>query len=93
MLTRPARRTGGETAFIPSIVPNGEAASMDLALVTGCGPAALADLDGLRPLVQDEDIVVFGFRDAESADAARQALAALEATGVEGFWTTSMPTC
>jgi arginase len=47
--------------------PNGEVASMELGLVTGRGPAELADLDGLRPLVRDEDVVVFGFRDAETA--------------------------
>jgi arginase len=47
--------------------PNGEVASMDLAVVTGREPAALADLDGRRPLVREEDVVVFGFRDAESA--------------------------
>ena len=47
--------------------PNGEAASMELALVTGSGPALLADLEALRPLVREEDVVVFGFRDAESA--------------------------
>jgi arginase len=93
--------------------PNGEVASMELAVVTGREPAALADLDGRRPLVREEDVVVFGFRDAESAvaygspdvrqtaihvfdltevrrlgaaAAARRGLAALEASGVEGFW-------
>ena len=40
---------------------------MELALVTGRGPAALADLEGRNPLVRQEDVVVFGFRDAESA--------------------------
>jgi arginase len=47
--------------------PTGEVASMELALVTGRGPSALADLDGLRPLVRESDVVVFGYRDAESA--------------------------
>lgn len=47
--------------------PNGEVASMDLALVTGRGVDILADIGGRRPLVRDEDIVVFGFRDAEQA--------------------------
>jgi arginase len=99
--------------YSPETEPNGEVASMDLAVVTGRAPAALADLDGRRPLVREEDVVVFGFRDAESAAeygspdvrqtairtfdltemrrlgpaaAARQGLAALEASGVEGFW-------
>jgi arginase len=97
----------------PASEPNGEVASMDLAVVTGREPAALADLEGRRPLVREEDVVGFGFRDAESAatygspdvrqtamhvfdltevrrlgaaTAARQGLAALETSGVEGFW-------
>jgi arginase len=45
--------------------PNGEVASMDLAIVSGRGPEILTNIDGLRPLVRDEDIVVFGYRDAE----------------------------
>ncbi len=53
--------------YPPSAEPNGEVASMELAIVTGREPAVLADLDGLCPLVQEEDVVVFGFRDAESA--------------------------
>jgi arginase len=45
--------------------PNGQAASMDLALATGRGPHAVTSIEGRRPLVRDEDVVVFGFRDAE----------------------------
>ena len=45
--------------------PNGEVASMDLAIVSGRGPNILTNIDSLRPLVRDEDIVVFGYRDAE----------------------------
>lgn len=45
--------------------PNGEAASMDLALVTGRGPDPLTDLEGLRPLVREEDVAVLGYRDQE----------------------------
>jgi arginase len=99
--------------YSPESEPNGEVASMDLAVVTGREPAALADLEGRRPLVREGDVVGFGFRDAESAAAygspdvrqtavhvfdlaevrrlgaaaaARQGLAALEASGAEGFW-------
>lgn len=50
--------------------PNGEAASMDLALATGRGPRVVADLEGRGPLVRDEDVVVFGRRDAEEAQRA-----------------------
>jgi arginase len=53
--------------YSPEAEPNGEVASMDLAVVTGREPALLADLGGLRPLVREEDVVAFGFRDAESA--------------------------
>ncbi len=56
--------------YQPEAEPNGEAASMDLALVTGRGPPIVTDLDGLRPLVRDEDVVQFGRRDAEEAAAA-----------------------
>src|SRR5918994_7092946 len=45
--------------------PNGEAASMDLALATGRGPEIVTNIEGHRPLVRDEDVVVFGYRDAE----------------------------
>jgi arginase len=53
--------------YQPEAEPNGEAASMDLALATGRGPGVLADLDGRGALIRDEDVVVFGRRDAEEA--------------------------
>lgn len=55
--------------YSPETEVNGEAASMDLALALGHGPDALADLDGLRPLVRESDTVVFGVRDAALAAA------------------------
>jgi arginase len=55
----------GHTDFgLPETSATGGAAGMDLALATGRGPALLADLDGLGPLVRDEDVVVLGHRDA-----------------------------
>lgn len=51
--------------YQPEANPNGEAASMDLAFATGRGPELLTNLEGLRPLVRDEDVVAFGFRDSE----------------------------
>ncbi len=51
--------------YQPEAEPTGEVASMDLAIVTGRGPDVIADIDGLKPLVRDEDVVAFGFRDAE----------------------------
>jgi arginase len=53
--------------YQPEAEPNGEAASMDLALATGRGPAVVADLEGRGPLVFDEDVVQFGRRDADEA--------------------------
>ncbi|MCA1511223.1 arginase family protein [Bradyrhizobium sp. NBAIM01] len=49
--------------FQPEAEPNGEGASMDLALVSGYGPSLLADIEGRGPLVRPEDIVAFGYRD------------------------------
>jgi arginase len=54
--------------YQPEAEPNGEAASMDLALATGHGPAIIADLEGRRPLMREEDIVVLGRRDAAEAE-------------------------
>jgi len=51
--------------YQPEAEPNGEVASMDLAIVSGRGPEVLTDIDGLKPLVPDENIVAFGFRDVE----------------------------
>ena len=49
--------------YQPEANPNGEAASMDLAFATGRGPAVLANLEGRGPLVRDENVVAFAFRD------------------------------
>jgi arginase len=54
---------GNADFFQPEAEPNGEGASMDLAFVTGYGPALLTDLEGRRPLVRSEDVVAFAFRD------------------------------
>jgi arginase len=52
----------------PAAEPAGEVASMELAPARrGRGPAVLADLDGLRPLVRDDDVAVLGYRDAPPA--------------------------
>jgi arginase len=51
--------------YQPEAEPKGEAASMELAIVSGRGPGVLTDIDGLQPLVQDENIVAFGYRDRE----------------------------
>lgn len=66
--------------YQPRAEPNGEAASMDLALATGRGPRILSDLDGGGPLVQDADVVQFGQRDAE--EAAEEGSQRIEDTGI-----------
>ena len=53
--------------YQPEVSPTGEVADMDLAIVSGRGPNVLTNIDGLIPLVRDQDIVVFGYRDAEQA--------------------------
>lgn len=50
--------------YQPSAEPTGEAASMDLALVTGYGPRLL---EGPDPLIRVDDVVVFGFRDGQES--------------------------
>jgi arginase len=50
----------------PSQEDLGEAASLDLALVTGRGPALITDLEGLAPLVRDEDVAQLGYRSTEN---------------------------
>jgi arginase len=56
---------GNADFFQPEAEPNGEGASMDLAFVTGYGPALLTDIEGRRPLVRPEDAVAFAFRDQD----------------------------
>jgi arginase len=51
--------------YNPEANPNGEAASMELAFATGRGPDVLTNIEGRRPLVNDEDVVAFGYRDAD----------------------------
>lgn len=53
--------------YQPEANVNGEAASSDLALATGRGPAELTRHEGHDPLVRDEDVAVLGPRDAEEA--------------------------
>lgn len=50
--------------YQPEASPTGEVADIDLAIVSGRGPDILTNIDGLKPLMQDQDIVLFGHRDA-----------------------------
>jgi arginase len=58
---------GHSDFYQPQASTTGEVADMDLAIVSGRGPDILTDIDNLKPLVRDEDVVVFGFRDAEQS--------------------------
>ncbi|NUW29864.1 arginase family protein [Nonomuraea sp. SMC257] len=61
----------------------GAAAGEDLALVTGRGDGYLTDIDGLRPYVRDEDVIVLGVRDDEDLrDVADSGLAYVPAAEV-----------
>jgi arginase len=53
--------------YQPNASPTGEVADMDLAIVSGRGPDILTNIDGLKPLILDQHIVVFGYRDAVQA--------------------------
>ncbi|WP_332304972.1 arginase family protein [Rhizobium sp. GR12] len=54
---------GNADFFQPEAEPNGEGASMDLALVTGYGPSLLTNIEDRGPLVRSQDAVAFAYRD------------------------------
>jgi arginase len=58
---------GHSDFYQPQASITGEVADMDLAVVSGRGPEILTNIDNLKPLVRDEDVVVFGYRDAEQS--------------------------
>src|SRR6266511_3528423 len=49
--------------YQPEESPTGEVADMDLAIVSGYGRDILTNIEDLKPLVMEQDIVVFGYRD------------------------------
>jgi arginase len=53
--------------YQPEASLTGEVADIDLAIVSRRGPDILTDIEGLKPLVLDQDVVVFGYRDGEQA--------------------------
>jgi arginase len=60
---------GDADFYQPEVNPLGGAASAsDLAFATGRGPDVVTDIEGRRPLVRDDDVVVFACRDAEDRD-------------------------
>jgi arginase len=59
----------GHTDFYqPEASPTGEGADMELGFVSGRGPDIVANLEGRKPYVRDDDIVVFAYRDAAIAE-------------------------
>ncbi|UUU39093.1 arginase family protein [Streptomyces sp. NBC_00162] len=61
--------------------PVGAAGGEELALATGRGQAALADLEGRSPYLRDEDVRLFGIRDGD-ADLAELREAAIQVATV-----------
>jgi arginase len=56
---------GDADFYQPEVNPlNGAASASDLAFATGFGPDVVTDIEGRRPLVRAEDVVVFACRDA-----------------------------
>jgi arginase len=51
--------------YQPEKSTTGEAADMDLALVSGRGPDIVTNVEDRKPFVKDENIVLFGQRDRE----------------------------
>jgi len=63
---------GDADFYQPQVNPIGGAASAsDLAFATGRGPDVVADIEGRRPLVRDDDVVVFACRDAADRERLR----------------------
>ena len=56
---------GDADSYQPEVNPlSGAASASDLAFATGRGPGVVADIEGRRPLVRDDGVVVFACRDA-----------------------------
>lgn len=53
--------------YLPEQSTTGQLADMDLAMVTGRGPAMLTDIGGSKPYVRDENVIQIGQRDQEEA--------------------------
>jgi arginase len=69
--------------YQPEAELHGEVASMELALVSGRGPDVLTTIEGFRPLVRDEAIVAFAFRDADQA--AQEGSRDIRATAIHSY--------
>lgn len=62
--------------YQPEASITGEAADMDLALISGRGPELVTNLENQQPYMQDEDIILYGQRDRrETIEAGSQQVA------------------
>jgi arginase len=60
---------GDADFYQPEVNPlDGAASASDLAFAVGLGPDVVCDLEQRRPLVRDDDVVVFACRDAADRD-------------------------
>jgi arginase len=66
----------------PADVPSGQASDSDLYMALGFGPAAIADLEARRPLLDAHDVVVVGQRDPDDEGETGQELRMTGATVV-----------
>jgi arginase len=69
--------------YLPHQSSTGEAADMDLAIVTGRGVASLTNLNNLKPYVKDEHVFHIGQRDEE--EARRYGSADIKETGIRRY--------
>ena len=58
---------GHANFYQPEASLTGEVADMDLAIVSGRGLDVLTNINNLKPLVRDQDIILFGYRYREQA--------------------------
>lgn len=64
-------------------IPDGELSAAELAIVTGRGPDVLTAMDGKKPYISDERVVVFGYRD--EAESAAEGAPSVTATGMKVY--------
>ncbi|MEK6800974.1 MAG: arginase family protein [Nanoarchaeota archaeon] len=58
---------GHSDFYLPENSKTGEVAEMTLAVAVGLGPGILSTFDGSKPLVREEDVALFGYRDQDES--------------------------
>lgn len=64
-------------------IPDGELSAAELAIVTGRGPDVLSAIDGKKPFITDDRVVVFGYRD--EAESAAEGAQSVKTSGMKVF--------